>query len=69
MENGGLARSFEDLSSLGVNHFKSLFKAPAEASIAEAMRVAQFFPLYIDEEGNNNIMEPVTKEEVEGILK
>ena len=40
-----------------------------EASIAEVIRVAQFFPRYIEEEGNDSIMEPISKEEVEGILK
>ena len=64
-----MARYFEELASLGVNYFKKLFKAPKEASIAEVIRVAHFFPRFIKEEGNASIMEPVTKEEVEDILK
>ena len=69
IEEGSATRSFKDLSSLGVKHFKTLFKAPMEAYIAEVIRVAHFFPRYIDEEGNDSIMELVSKEEVEGILK
>jgi len=64
-----LARSFDDLASLGVNYFKNLFKAPEEVSIVEVIRVTQFFPRFIEEEGNDSIMEPVSKEEVEDILK
>ncbi len=67
--NGELARSFEDLASLGVNYFKNLFKALEEVSIAKVIRVVQFFPRFIEEEGNDSIMEPVSKEEVEDILK
>ena len=69
MEEGEPVFSFEVLSALGVKHFKSLFRAPMEASIVEVIRVAQFFPSYIDDEGNGSIMEPVSKEEVEDILK
>lgn len=67
--NGERARSFEDLTSLGVDFFKNLYKATEEISIAEVIRVAQFFPRFIEEEGNDSIMAPVTKEEVEDILK
>ena len=53
---------------MGCKHFKTIFKAPVKVSIAEVITVAQFFPRYIEEEGNDSIMEPVSKE-VEGILK
>jgi len=42
-----MARSFEELASLGINYFKNLFKAPEEASIVEVIRVSQFFPRFI----------------------
>ena len=67
--NGETTSSFEDLASLGIRHFKAIFKAPAEISITEVIRVAQFFPSFIDEEGNEAIMAPVSKQEVEEILK
>lgn len=63
MEEGSTTRYFKDLSSLGVKHFKTLFKAPTKVSLAEVIRVAQFFPRYIEEEGNDNIMESVSKDD------
>ena len=68
-ENKETEKYFEDISLLGVSHFKAPFRALEEISIDEVIRVAQFFPSYIDEEWNDNIMEPITKEEVEDILK
>lgn len=68
-ENGEQESSFEDLASLGICHFKALFKAPTKVSIAEVIRVAQFFPSFVDEEGNKAIMAPVSKLEIEDILK
>eukprot|EP00253_Pinus_taeda_P019452 PITA_19452 len=67
--NGDKARSFEELASLGNSYFKNLFKQPEEATIAEVIRATQFFPRFIEEEGNDSIMAPVSKEEVEDILK
>lgn len=46
-----------------------MFRAPAKASIAKVIRVAQFFPSFIDEEGNDLLMPLVSKDEVEVILK
>lgn len=68
-ENGEKAQSFEELASLRVAYFKDLFRAPVEACIAEVIRVAQLFPSFIDEEGNDILMSPVFKDEVEAILK
>ena len=67
--NGEKAQSFEELASLGVAHFKDIFRAPEEASIAKVIRVAQFFSSFIDEEGNECLMSLVSKDEVEAILK
>ena len=67
--NGDIALSFEDLATKGVNYFKHLFKAPVEATIAEVIRVAQVFPRFIEEEDNEFLMAPITKEEVESVLK
>ena len=67
--NGDIALSFEDLATEGVNYFKHLFKAPGEATIAEVIRVAQVFPWFIEEEDNEFLMAPITKEEVESVLK
>jgi len=68
-DNDEIARSFEDLASEGVNYFKNLFKAPDEVSIAEVIRAAQIFPRFIEEEDNDSLMVPISKEEVESVLK
>ena len=67
--NGEVATSFQDLSTLGTTYFKYFFKAPAEVSIAEVIRVAQLFPRFVEDEDNEAIMAPVSKQEVEDILK
>eukprot|EP00253_Pinus_taeda_P013898 PITA_13898 len=68
-EEGREAKTFEALSSLGVNHFKSLFKDNGEITIAEAIQTAQSFHRYVEEEEADSLMEPVSKEEVEGVIK
>eukprot|EP00253_Pinus_taeda_P001568 PITA_01568 len=68
-EEGREAKTFEALSSLGVNHFKSLFKDNGEITIAEVIQTAQSFHRYVEEEEADSLMEPVSKEEVEGVIK
>lgn len=51
------------------DHFKNMFKEPHEVTIAQVIRVYQLFPRYVEEEENDMLMTPVTKEEVEGVLK
>ena len=41
---------------MGVSHFKNLFKAPLEATIAEVIQVAQVFPRFMDEDDNETLM-------------
>lgn len=50
-QDGNLETSFEGLSLLGKNHFKNLFKANNQATIEEVVKVAQFFPRFVKEEG------------------
>lgn len=68
-ENGREAKTFEALSTLGVNHFQSLFKDPGEITIAEVIQTAQCFHRYVEEEEADHLMDPVTKEEVESVIK
>lgn len=60
---------FNALAALGVSHFKTLFKALLEDTIAKLIRVARIFPSFVEEEDNDNLLAPVTKGEVEGVLK
>ena len=59
---------FEGKARCGVTHFESLFRAPAQASIAEVIRVAQLFPRYAEEEDNRRLLRPVTEQELKEVL-
>eukprot|EP00253_Pinus_taeda_P028145 PITA_28145 len=68
-EDGREAKTFEALSSLGVKHFQSLFKNQGEITLAEVIQTAQCFHRYVEEEEADHLMDPVTKEEVESVIK
>ena len=51
-----------------MNHFENLFRAPAQASIAEVIRVAQMFPRFAEEEDNRRLMRHVDEEELKEVL-
>jgi len=59
---------FEGKARCGVNHFEALFRAPAQASIAEVIRLAQMFPRFADEEDNRKLMRPVDEDELKEVL-
>eukprot|EP00253_Pinus_taeda_P019465 PITA_19465 len=63
-KDGREAKTFEALSALGVNHFQSLFKDLGEITIAEVIQIAQCFYRYVEEEEADQLMDPVTKEEI-----
>jgi len=67
-EEGVTHHTFEDKARCGVNHFQNLFKAPEQASIAEVIRVAQLFPRFVDDEGNQALMKEVDEEEIKAAL-
>lgn len=46
-DRGHKVSLFEDLSSMGVNHFKRIFSAQQGPSIAEIIKVAGFFPVLL----------------------
>eukprot|EP00253_Pinus_taeda_P033136 PITA_33136 len=66
---GREAKTFEALSALGQSHFQNQYADHGEATIAEVIRIAQCFPRFVDEEEAEEAMTPVTKEEVEGVIK
>lgn len=47
-DRGGPTSSFEDLSSMGVIHFKKLFEGQDGTSIVEVIRMAGFFTSFVD---------------------
>ena len=68
-EEGRVVNTFSDLSSLGLRHFQKIFSDPGEDTIAEAMRIAQCFPRFIEGDEAEDISGPVSKEEVEAAMK
>jgi hypothetical protein len=67
-ENGREHSSFEDLTQLGTNHFKNLFKADEQVSIDAIVQLALFFPRFVEEVDNRELMEEVTKEELKEVI-
>ena len=51
-----------------MNHFETLFRPPAQVSIAEVIRVAQMFTRFAEEEDNRRLMRPVDEEELKEVL-
>eukprot|EP00253_Pinus_taeda_P007836 PITA_07836 len=68
-QNGREASSFEDLSRMGKAHFQNLFTSQGGITLAEVIRIAQCFPRFIEEDEAGSLMDVVTKEEVEHIVK
>jgi len=69
IDEGREAKTFESLSALGQSHFQSLFADQGEATIVEVIKTTQCFHRYVEEEEAEQVMDPVTKEEVESVIK
>ena len=57
------------MASLGVEHFKNLYKAPEHATLAKVIRIAYMFPGFVGLDENHSLMEEVTKEELKCVLQ
>lgn len=60
---------FDNLASVGVQHFSRIFREDIEASTAQMMRIIALYPSYVSEEHNQNLMEAITLEELRGTVK
>eukprot|EP00253_Pinus_taeda_P009046 PITA_09046 len=69
MLEGGLANTFNKLSQLGTNHFRSIYKSPPGTNLAEIINLANHFPRFVNEEDAEELTAPVTMDELEGTLK
>jgi hypothetical protein len=56
--------SFEDLARLGSQHFKSLYAADRRVSLDATLQMALFFPRFVEEEENLDLMAKVTEAEL-----
>jgi hypothetical protein len=62
--DGSEATSFEDISTVGISHFQNLFKVENRATIDSILQVANLFPSFVDQEGNEYLMAEISKEEL-----
>jgi hypothetical protein len=62
--DGQLFNTFEGISSLGISHFKYLFKAQPGSSIGEIVKEARLFPRYLEDGERESLMDQVTKQEL-----
>lgn len=58
--DGNSSTYFEDLASIGTNHFRTLSKEPNNATITEIIKLAMYSPNLSTLEENDKIMELVT---------
>ena len=68
-DQGSTHDIFEGVASMGVEHFKKLYKAPVQASLVEVICIALVFPRFSDEEDNLALLEEVTDGELKAILQ
>eukprot|EP00253_Pinus_taeda_P022843 PITA_22843 len=68
-EGGREFKSFPELSGLGKRHFQNIFTDQREATIAEVLRTVHSFPRFVEEDEAEDLLIPVSKEEIEAAMK
>lgn len=68
-ESGIEESSFAGMTRVEKNHFSDLFKAQESTSIAEIVRIAQYFSHFVNEEDNEELMVAISKEELKETLQ
>eukprot|EP01018_Ginkgo_biloba_P002192 Gb_33330 [translate_table: standard] len=66
--NGTVATGFDELSQLGVDHFKVLYKEENKTTIAEVVKMSSFFPSFVGEEDNVSLTKEITVDELQGVM-
>jgi hypothetical protein len=61
--------SFKDIVELGIAYFKDIYKEGDKINIVEVFRITSFFPIFVEEEFNENLMVPITKEELQIVVQ
>lgn len=67
--DGGTADSFNKLAHLGISHFRDLYKSTREVNLPDIINVENHFPRFVEEDDIEALNDPVTMQELEGILK
>jgi hypothetical protein len=62
--NGGVARGFIEIDTLGFNNFQSLFKEVEKVKMGKILKLISYFPRLIKEEDNRDFFYEVTKDEL-----
>eukprot|EP00253_Pinus_taeda_P025504 PITA_25504 len=68
-EHGHQVSSQKNLARLATAHFRGIYKAPADVSILEIMRVIEHFPRFIEQDDSGELLKEVTMAELEATLK
>lgn len=68
-EESQKVHSFHHLTSLNTSHFRNLYKAPQEATLAEIIRVGGLFPQFVDQEVAEDLYKLVSMGVLENALK
>lgn len=68
-EPEGWATMHQQLARLGISHFKRQFTALTAINLPEIINLAGHFPRFVDPEAVEDLIQPVTMEELEGTLK
>jgi len=61
--------SFEGISNFGKKHFQTLFKDDQRANLANIIKLALYFPIFVDGEGNQDLLAKVTEAELKDTLQ
>jgi hypothetical protein len=56
--------NFKDIADEGVNYFSNLFKEDSRATIVEVIRLSNYFPNFVNNEDNLDLMKEVGKDEL-----
>jgi hypothetical protein len=67
--DGQLVNTFEGLSSLGISHFKDLFKAQVRSLIVEIVKVARLFPHFVEDDEQESLMKEVYEQELLVVMR
>ena len=59
---------FKDIVEAGVNHFETLFQDESNLHLPDVVKSASYFPTDISEEENEDLIKPVTLQEIKSIL-
>lgn len=68
-ELDGWATTYQQLSKFGVSHFKRQFTAPNDINLPDIINLAGHFPSFVGQEDVEDLIQLVTKQELESTLK